>query len=86
MVHQPDAYANLCPTISAPSPATNMLINSNHPYSIPKKGKTKRHNGTFNTHLSIFLPKAPIAIASTQPQLHPNKPTSRKSQLSSTTP
>ena len=90
MAHQPDANATLCSTATTPSPATNMLIDSDHPYSVPKKGKQK---GT-TTHLthtipSFFqrrpLPSPPTTVATAVGTDHPDAPPTKK-RISTTTP
>ena len=90
MAHQPDADANLCSTTATPSPAINMLIDSDHPHSVPKKGKQKGAT-TPSTHTipSFFqrspLPPPPTTVATAVGTDHPDAPPTKK-MISTTTP
>ena len=90
MAHQPNANANLCSTTATPSPATNMLIDSDHPYSVPKKGKQKGATiPSTHTIPSFFqrhpLPPSPTTVATAVGTDHPDTPTTKK-RISTTTP
>ena len=90
MAHQPDANTNPCPTSSASLSATNMLNDSNHPYSVPKKGKQKGATTPLTLTIPSFfqrrpLPSLPTTVVTAVGTEHPNAPPTKK-RMSTATP
>ena len=83
MVHQPNTKTNLCPTSSTPLSATNMPIDSNLPYSVPKKGEQKGATTPSTLTIQLFcqrrlFPSPPTTVVAAIDIDHPGTPPTKK--------
>ena len=90
IAHQPDADTNICPTTSVPSPANNLITDSDHPYSVPKKGKQKGVTTPLTLTIPSFfqrrpLPSPPTTVVTAVGTDYPDAPPTKK-RISTTTP
>ena len=90
MAHQPDTNANLCHITFTPSTANNMIIDSIHPYLVPKKGKQKGAMTPSTLTIPSFfqrrpLPSPPTTVVTAVAIDHPIAPTT-KNLISTTSP